>query len=77
MSSGYTNCKCRDCFEIAVSDDVEVPDFCHACEDAGCEEDAECQADANCGGEHESGEWFSDSHMADWREANRSDGSDG
>lgn len=41
--SGYTSCKCRDCFEIAVSDDMDDPDFCGDCEEAGCEEDDDCQ----------------------------------
>jgi len=41
--SGYTECKCRDCFEIAISNDMEHPDFCWECEDAGCEEDEECK----------------------------------
>lgn len=52
--SGYTNCRCRDCFEIAISDDEAVPAFCWECEEAGCEEDSECQVDhldecADCG----------------------------
>ena len=42
--SGYTQCRCRDCFEIAVSDDDDSPDFCGACEEAGCEDDSECLA---------------------------------
>ena len=33
--SGYTHCKCRDCFEIAISDD-DHPAFCHECVTAGC-----------------------------------------
>jgi hypothetical protein len=42
MSSGYCDCACRDCFEIAIAGDDE-PAFCSACEEAGCEEDSECQ----------------------------------
>lgn len=42
MTSGYTDCKCRDCFELVVSSDTTKPEFCHACEAAGCEEDHEC-----------------------------------
>jgi len=30
--SGYTPCKCRDCMEIAVSNDMANPDYCNACE---------------------------------------------
>lgn len=44
-NSGYTQCRCRDCFEIAVSDDVTRPDFCWACEEAGCEDDSECSVE--------------------------------
>lgn len=53
MSSGYTSCKCRDCFEIAISDDVEHPDFCNECEKAGCEDGEECQAPGAYGGDDE------------------------
>lgn len=42
MGSGYTSCKCRDCMEIAVSDDMNNPDFCWECEETGCEKDSEC-----------------------------------
>jgi len=42
--SGYTNCRCRDCMEIAISDDWTVPAFCHECEAAGCDGEGECQA---------------------------------
>lgn len=43
MASGYTQCACRDCFEIAISDDENVPAFCWECEEAGCEHDEECR----------------------------------
>jgi len=43
--SGYTSCACRDCFDIAVSDDVSAPDLCGECEEAGCEADSECSRD--------------------------------
>lgn len=39
MSSGYTYCACRDCFEIVVSNDMARPDYCDECE-------------GNCGPEH-------------------------
>lgn len=44
MTSGYTYCACRDCFEIAVSDDVNQPGMCEDCIEAGCEPDSECCA---------------------------------
>jgi hypothetical protein len=44
MTSGYTDCKCRDCFETAISD-TDSPDFCWECEEAGCEEDSECSVE--------------------------------
>ena len=43
MSSGYTDCACRDCFDVTVSSDVSNPEMCHDCEDAGCAPDSECQ----------------------------------
>jgi len=46
--SGYTDCACRDCFEIAVSNDVTIPDYCNQCEGlCGPEHDlsGECQAE--------------------------------
>ena len=43
MSSGYTDCACRDCFEIAISEDENEPAFCLECEEAGCEHDEECK----------------------------------
>jgi len=36
MSSGYTHCRCRDCFEIVVSDDMDNPGYCDGCRKAGC-----------------------------------------
>ena len=38
--SGYTYCRCRDCFETVVSSDMSNPDYCDECQEAGC-----------CGGE--------------------------
>ena len=34
--SGYTDCACRDCFDVAISSDEELPALCWACADAGC-----------------------------------------
>lgn len=42
-NSGYVDCACRDCFDIAIG---EPGDLCSECEDAGCEPDnGECQRD--------------------------------
>lgn len=49
VESGYAPCACRDCCDIAISDDIARPDLCWACEEAGCsrEGDGECsRADA-------------------------------
>ena len=34
--SGYTPCGCHDCFDVAISNDVNSPDLCGECERAGC-----------------------------------------
>lgn len=48
--SGYVNCACRDCFEIAISGDDGEPALCNECEEAGCEpNDGECQAEGAYG----------------------------
>ena len=40
--SGYRDCACRDCFEIAIGTPGAM---CHGCEEAGCEGgDHECEA---------------------------------
>lgn len=46
--SGYTDCGCRDCFDVAISSNVKVLALCSDCADAGCSADGgECQrADA-------------------------------
>jgi len=38
MNSGYTYCRCRDCFVVVVSDDDTNPDYCDDCIKAGCHE---------------------------------------
>lgn len=51
--SGYHDCPCRDCFEIAIGyaqdepEDEPGPALCHACQDAGCDAagDSECQCE--------------------------------
>lgn len=41
--TGYTDCACRDCFEIAIG--VQGEALCSDCEAAGCDcEAGECQA---------------------------------
>jgi len=37
MTSGYTNCACRDCMDITVSGDTNNPGKCFECQEAGCE----------------------------------------
>lgn len=48
MTSGYTDCACRDCFDIAIGDmKRDHHTLCSACADAGCSRygDEECQRD--------------------------------
>lgn len=58
-NSGYHDCPCRDCFEIAIGCDDDKPDLCNACEDAGCDPDGadECSCepdlDDDCDDENE------------------------
>jgi hypothetical protein len=42
--SGYTRCACRDCFDIAVSDDTRKPELCSDCADARCD----CDGESDC-----------------------------
>jgi hypothetical protein len=54
--SGYCDCKCRDCFEIAISGaDGEIA-FCNECEESGCSEDDECLTDGAYGFDESEGE---------------------
>lgn len=39
MTSGYTPCACRGCFDTTVSADVRKPELCDLCAEAGCEPD--------------------------------------
>lgn len=54
-TSGYTQCSCRDCFEIAVgivANSAGVfATLCSECEDAGCSGDGECSAPGAYGGD--------------------------
>lgn len=46
ITSGYTQCACRDCFDLSISDDVNHPELCLLCKDAGCTpNDGECERD--------------------------------
>lgn len=47
MSSGYTHCACRDCFDVAVSGDMAQSALCSLCREAGCEPYAPDSADYN------------------------------
>ena len=52
MASGYTHCKCLDCFEIVVSEDMADPDYCDNCAGhCGPERStsSECQAETAYG----------------------------
>lgn len=40
--SGYVDCACRDCFEVAIG---KHGDMCWECEAAGCEPHSECKAE--------------------------------
>lgn len=46
MTTGYTHCPCRDCFNISIDDNM-----CHACVDAGCDGGGECRAEGAYGGD--------------------------
>jgi hypothetical protein len=49
--SGYTDCACRDCFEVAISRDARRPALCAGCNDAGCEPGGECLSPGAYGGD--------------------------
>jgi hypothetical protein len=44
MSSGYVNCACRDCFDVAIASDDSQPALCAECEEAGCD----CEGASEC-----------------------------
>jgi hypothetical protein len=66
MSSGYTSCACRDCFEIAISSNVDEPELCGDCEDAGCDPEGEseccCESAYGCGEDFEGDSFDSPAH---------------
>lgn len=45
--SGYTDCACRDCFEVAISADMAHPELCWACEAAECNASGESDCDVS------------------------------
>lgn len=50
ITSGYTDCASRDCFDVAISNDDTIPDLCLLCKDAGCERNnGECRRAAAYG----------------------------
>jgi hypothetical protein len=42
MNSSYTYCACDDCFDTTVSADMNEPELCGLCAEAGCEPGYEC-----------------------------------
>lgn len=54
--SGYCDCACRDCFDIAITSDENKRELCNLCEEAGCNEDGseDCQRSDAYGCEDES-----------------------
>jgi len=68
-NSGYHDCPCRDCFEIAIgTEDDGTPSLCHACETAGCDASGgsgcECEPESD---PHAAGDGFSEHDGAtDW-----------
>jgi hypothetical protein len=48
--SGYVNCGCRDCFEVAIGG---PGDLCHECKEASCDPSRECQRPGAYGCEEE------------------------
>ena len=44
-NSGYCDCLCPNCFEIAIADDTREGAFCLECEEAGCDGESECSVE--------------------------------
>lgn len=44
-TSGYTDCACRDCFDISISSDITRPELCLLCKDAGCDATGESECE--------------------------------
>ena len=47
VNSGYHDCPCPTCFEIAIGTigTEDEPAMCHACDAAGCDGASECQCE--------------------------------
>ena len=43
MSSGYRDCSCPTCFEIAIGEYGDTTVFCLLCQEAGCDGGGDCQ----------------------------------
>lgn len=43
--SGYVDCACRDCFDVAISSDGE-PSLCSECEEHGCDAEGESECES-------------------------------
>jgi hypothetical protein len=41
MASGYRDCACPACFEIAIGEEGAL---CWECEEAGCDGESDCEA---------------------------------
>jgi hypothetical protein len=55
-TGGYTDCACRDCFEVAIGKPGVA--LCHGCEEAGCEacKETECSRPGAYGCDDQEGE---------------------
>ncbi len=46
-NSGYHDCPCRDCFEIAIGENEDgSASLCNECEEAGCDASGESECDS-------------------------------
>lgn len=61
--SGYCDCQCRDCFDIAICDVDGKPAMCGDCKKAECEPDSECSRDDAYGVDADLYEEFDDSAL--------------
>lgn len=66
-AGGYTDCACRDCFDVAISDSDDALGLCGDCAEAGCDEtgQSECMRDDAYGGGDEpaEGDWVTSDHI--------------
>lgn len=61
--SGYHDCPCRDCFEIAIGEDGDGnPALCNACESAEC--DASGGSECNAAGHDDDCALLCPAHLA-------------